>query len=167
MKILGVDPGLYTTGYGVVDVTPHHQVRLLEVGTIQPKKRDTLPHRLAKLYKNLDEVVVQFQPDVMVVEELYAHYKHPATAAIMGHARGIIVLLSAQRQLSFVEYGVKRIRKALLGNGNATKEQTREAVGRFLKIDARGLTLDASDALALALGHALMQRFTTKIPTEG
>ena len=166
MRILGIDPGLYAAGYGVVDVTPYHQVQLVEVGTIQPKKRDPFPHRLIKVYKNLEDIIVQFHPDVMVVEELYSHYKHPATAAIMGHARGVILLLSAQRKLPVVEYGVKRIRKALMGNGSATKEQTRDSVCHILKIDASQLPLDASDALALALGYAFMQRFKTKIATE-
>ncbi len=166
MRILGVDPGLYATGYGVLEVTPHHQVKLLEVGTIEPKKNDSFPSRLHKVHKNLEDIIRQFSPEVMVVEKLYAHYKHPATAGIMGHARGVILLLTEQLKLKLVEHSVTRVRKAVTGNGRATKEQTRESVGHILKIDAGRLPLDASDALALALGYAFMQRSQTKIFVE-
>ena len=160
VKILGIDPGLNATGYGIVDVNPNRRVVLLEVGTIEPRSKDSLPDRLNKIYKNLDDILVQYKPDVMVVEKLYAHYKHPITACIMGHVRGVIVLLCNHRGLRLVEHSVKRIRKALLGNGNASKLQTREAVCHHLKINSAGLTLDASDALALAMGYAMMQRFS-------
>ena len=163
MKILGIDPGLSATGYGLVEFNSDRRVRLLEVGTIEPGSRADLSVRLDKIYKNIDDIVTQYQPDVMVVEKLYAHWKHPITAAIMGHARGVIVLLSAHRKLKLVEHSVKRIRKTLIGNGNASKQQTREAVGHILKIDSDKLTLDASDALALALGYGLMQRFSVEL----
>lgn len=158
MKVLGIDPGLSATGYGIVEIEPDRRVRLVEVGTIEPRARDPLTDRLNKIYRNLEEILEQYVPEVMVVEKLYAHYKHPITAAIMGHVRGVAVLLCAQHHLKLVEHSVKRIRKTLMGNGNASKQQTREAVCHILKIDSSKLTLDASDALALALGFALMQR---------
>jgi crossover junction endodeoxyribonuclease RuvC len=162
MRILGIDPGLGVTGYGIIELSDSHQPRLLEVGTIAPRAREPLPERLNKIYKNLEEILEQYKPDVMVVEKLYAHYKHPITACIMGHVRGVIVLQTAQHKIKLIEHSVKRIRKTLIGNGNATKQQTREAVCHILKIDPSQLTLDASDALALALGYALMQRFHSK-----
>ena len=161
MKILVVDPGLTVTGYGVVDIAggANRTMKLLEVGTIEPKRNELLQNKIKKVYKNLEEIISEQHPDVMVLEKLYAHYKHPTTACIMGHVRGVICLLCAQHQIQLVEHSVKRIRKALLGNGNATKKQTQEAVAHILKINAAKLTLDASDALALALGYAFMQRF--------
>lgn len=156
MRILGVDPGLNATGYGLVEKDVGRQMRLLEVGTIEPRPKDSLPERLDKIYRNLADIIAQYHPDVMVVEKLYAHYKHPITSAVMGHARGVIVLLSAHQKLKVAEHSVKRIRKTLIGNGNASKQQTREAVGHILKIDPERLTLDASDALALALGYGFM-----------
>lgn len=158
--ILGVDPGLKATGYGVVEVTwrPDCRIRLLETGTINPKSRDSMPLRIHSVHKNLNDVIHQHAPQVMVLEKIFAHYKHPATAAIMGHVRGAICLLCAQCDIELVEHSVKRIRKALVGNGSASKQQTQFAVAQILKVDPAKLTLDASDALALALGYAYMQR---------
>lgn len=161
MNILGIDPGLYATGYSVLMVAAdsRHDFKLLEAGTIEPKRKDSLADKIKKVYLNLDEIIQQFNPDVMVLEKLYAHYKHPTTACILGHVRGVICLLSAQRHLQLVEYPVKRIRKTLVGNGNASKEQTRATVAHILRVDEKQLTLDASDAIALALGYAYMKRY--------
>ncbi len=152
MRILGVDPGLKATGYGFVDFLGG-RIRLLEAGTIEPKPKDALAQKVDALYKNLGALILEHRPEVMVLEKLYAHYKHPATASIMGHARGVICLLCAQHKVKLVEYSVKKIRQALIGNGNASKLQTQSVVAYILKIDPKGLTLDASDALALSLGY--------------
>ncbi len=158
MRILGIDPGLRRTGYGVVDVTPQSSVRLVEAGTIEPKEKDLIENRIHKIHANLQKIIVEHKPDVMVLEKLYSHYKHPTTAVLLGHVRGVICLLCAQNRIELIEHSVKRIRKSLVGNGNATKEQTRALIMNLLKINASALTLDASDALALALGHAHMIR---------
>jgi len=148
------------TGYGLVEVGASRQVKLIEAGTIEPAKKDVLPERLQKIYRNLQELLEQYSPDVVVVEKIFSHYKHPATACIMGHTRGVILLLAAQNRVKIVEHGVKRIRKSLIGQGSASKQQTRDAVSRILKIDPSRMTLDTSDALALALGYAFMLRFS-------
>jgi crossover junction endodeoxyribonuclease RuvC len=158
MRILGVDPGLKATGYGVIEVDTAGHIKTLEAGTIEPKSRDAFPQKLFKIRQNLDDIIVRNAPQVMVLEKLYAHTKHPLTAAIMGHARGVICLVCAERGVELVEESPKRVRKAVVGNGNASKEQTRRVVANFLKIDPSRLTLDASDALALALGYAHMNR---------
>lgn len=158
MRILGVDPGLNATGFGVVDVT-NSQLKIVDAGSIEPKPKDLFELRLQKVYTLLGKIVIQHKPDVLVIEKLYAHYKHPTTASILGHVRGVICLLAAEHKVKLVEWPVKRIRKALIGNGNATKEQTQQFVQRLLKIEKAQLTLDTSDALALALGHAHMLKF--------
>ena len=160
MKILGVDPGLKATGYGMIeyDGRSFSTVKVLEAGTIEPKERDSLENRIQKVHKHLDEILVQYKPDVMVLEMLYTHYKHPVTACKLGHVRGVICLLSAQRGVKLEEHSVKRIRIALVGNGNASKLQTQGVVAHILKLDERKLTPDASDALALALGYVHIHR---------
>ena len=160
MRILGIDPGFKATGYGVIDYDDNNKTRinLLEAGSIEPKPNDLFPNKIEKVYKNLDEIILQYSPAVMVLEKLYSHYKHPTTACIMGHVRGAICLLCAHRKLKLVEYSVKRVRKALLGNGNASKQQMQGAVAHLLKIDGSKLTLDSSDALGLAIGYAFGQR---------
>ena len=160
MRILGIDPGFKATGYGVIDWDKKNRARLelLEAGTIEPKSKDLLPNKIDKVYRNLDEIILQYSPTVMVLEKLYSHYKHPTTACILGHVRGAICLLCAHRNLKLVEYSVKRVRKSLSGHGNASKQQMQGVVADMLKIDGSKLTLDASDALVLAIGYAFEQR---------
>jgi crossover junction endodeoxyribonuclease RuvC len=158
LRILGIDPGLRRTGYGLIDVTSQSSIKLIEVGTVEPKEKDLIENRIHKIHANLEKIIEEHKPDVMVIEKLYSHYKHPTTAVLLGHVRGVICLLCAQKKIELIEHSVKRIRKALVGNGNATKEQTRAFILNLLKINASPLTLDASDALALALGHANMAR---------
>jgi len=156
MKILGIDPGFKATGYGFIEVD-QRSVTLIETGTIEPKQKDLIQNRIQKIYTILDEMIDEHNPQVLVLEKLYAHYKHPATASKLGHVRGVICLLCAQKNIILEEYSVKRIRKSLTGNGNATKGQTQRIVAELLGIDGSKLTLDASDALALALGYVRMQ----------
>ena len=155
MRILGIDPGFKATGYGIVDFDGRSwsSLKVCEAGTIEPNQRDLLQNRIEKVYKNLDELLGEYKPDVMGLEKLYAHYKHPITASKLGHVRGVICLLCAQRNIELVEHSVKRIRVALVGSGNANKEQTKSVVAHVLKIDEKKLVTDASDALALALGY--------------
>ncbi|MEW5894372.1 MAG: crossover junction endodeoxyribonuclease RuvC [Candidatus Omnitrophota bacterium] len=161
MIVLGVDPGLRSTGYGVIEIVfePNYQVKLLETGTINPKQKDSLENRINKVYQHLSDIVKQYTPQIMVLEKLYAHYRHPLTACLLGHVRGVICLVCAHHGIGLEEHSVKRIRKSLTGNGNATKEQTQMTVERILKIPEGKLSLDASDALALALGYGYMNRF--------
>ena len=158
MRILGVDPGLRRTGFGLVDVSAQTSIRLLEAGTIEPDVKDLIENRIHRIHLGLEKIITDQDPDVLVLEKLYAHHKLPTTASLLGHVRGVICLLCAQKKIQLVEHSVKRIRKSLVGNGNATKEQTRELIANLFKINAEHLTLDASDALALALGHAHMIR---------
>jgi len=156
MIILGIDPGFKATGYGFIKAD-RQSVALIETGTIEPKQKDLIQNRIQKVYTILGDLIEEHSPQVLVLEKLYAHYKHPATASKLGHMRGVICLLCAQKNIVLVEYSVKRIRKALTGNGNATKVQTKRTVADLLKIDESKLTLDASDALALSLGYMRMQ----------
>ncbi len=149
---MGIDPGLRATGYGVVECK-QSLVSLLEVGTIEPKQKELLQNRLKTIHDVLDELIIEHGPQTLVLEKLYAHYNHPITASTLGHVRGVICLVCAQRGLQLVEYSVKRIRQVLTGNGNASKVQIRRFVASFLAIDEAKLSLDASDALALALGY--------------
>ena len=160
MRILGIDPGLKATGYGIIDFEKGHieTLKLIEAGTIEPKRSDLLQNKIKKVYQNLDSLIVQFQPDVMILEKLYSHHKYLTTASILGHVRGVICLLSAHRNLKLIEESVKRIRKAIVGQGNASKNQTQSVVEHILKLDGNKLSEDASDALALALGYVYILR---------
>lgn len=158
MRVLGVDPGLKATGYGCVEFLPNQPLRLIEVGAIEPSPKDGLPNRLNKIHQLLGDVIEDHHPEVMVLEKLYAHAQYPTTSSILGHARGVICLVCAQKDLRLVEHSPKRIRKAVTGNGNATKQQTQIMVAHILDINPEPLTLDASDALALAIGYLRMHQ---------
>lgn len=155
MKILGIDPGLKITGYGVIEYH-QRQIKLLETGIIQPKPKELIQKRIHSIYLALKELIEQHKPEILVLEKIYSHHKHPNTVAILGHVRGVVCLLCAQKNMTLAEHSVKRIRKALTGNGNATKIQTRRIVAHTLGVDEGNLTLDASDALALAMGYGYM-----------
>jgi crossover junction endodeoxyribonuclease RuvC len=165
MRILGIDPGLITTGYGVVDIKAggvkifEAGTKIVEAGTIEPDAKASFAERLLKIHQHTTTILQTHQPDIVVLEKLYAHSTHPATGIILGHVRGVICLSIAQEKIKLVEQSVKRIRKALTGNGNATKIQAQEFVKRVLNIKSTGFKLDASDALALALGQAHMMRY--------
>lgn len=159
MVVVGVDPGLKATGYGVIGIDDRDRVRVIEFGSIEPDIRNSFQVKLFKIRKYLDDIVLRHSPSVMVLEKLYSHYAHPVTAAIMGHARGVICLVCAERGIELVEESPKRVRKAVVGNGNATKEQTRFVVADFLGIKPEKMTLDVSDALVLGLAYARMRHY--------
>src|SRR5580698_2682401 len=102
MRILGIDPGLITTGYGVVEIKPNG-VKILGAGTIEPDDQAPFAERLLKIHQHITTILQEHHPDVVVLEKLYAHYKHPATAAVLGHARGVICLAAAQQKIKLVE----------------------------------------------------------------
>ncbi|MBF0532767.1 MAG: crossover junction endodeoxyribonuclease RuvC [Candidatus Omnitrophica bacterium] len=156
--MLGIDPGLKATGYGLIDIYGN-DCRLIETGTIITSADDSLQNRIGKIYRLLAEFISEFQPQILVLEKLYAHTLHPMTASVLGHVRGVICLLCSQKNIGLVEYSPKRIRQAITGNGNAAKTQVKRLVGHMLGIDEAKLTLDAGDALALALGYKFMTSF--------
>ncbi|MFQ6131960.1 MAG: crossover junction endodeoxyribonuclease RuvC [Armatimonadota bacterium] len=160
MRILGVDPGLKTTGYGLVEtLSPHAPTgnarpRVLEGGVISTDPGAPLEQRLESIHKGMAEVIAEHQPDVVVVEELYAKYRHPRTAILMGHARGVICLAAASAGVPLQSYTASQVKKSLTGNGNASKDQIKRMVCRLFGLTKPPSPADVTDALALAICHA-------------
>lgn len=154
MVILGIDPGLRTTGYGAISMDGS-AVRLLEGGVLRPRTSQTLDLRLTQLHAGVLDVVRSVRPDVMVVEELWSSPKHPPTAVLMGHARGVIALAAGQLGVAFHELPHSAVKRALTGNGAATKTQVKAMVCTRLGLRVVPEPDDVSDALALALVFAL------------
>ena len=152
MRVLGVDPGLQVTGYGVLD-WQGSRVALVEAGTVETKSRQPLGLRVLAIYQSLCEVLDELKPEVVAMEALYSHYAHPRTAIVMGHARGGILLAVAQRDLPFQGYSATRIKKAVTGSGAAGKAQVQRAVQHALSLKDPPSPADVSDALAAALCH--------------
>ncbi len=153
MRILGIDPGLNTTGYGVIEISGR-EVSLLEGGVIRTGPADKpLEARLSCLYDGIIEVLEQFKPEALALEELYSHYKHPTTAILMGHARGIICLAAAKSGVPVFSYAATQIKSSLTGNGRASKEQMQRAMQARLKLEEIPNPHDVADALAVAICH--------------
>jgi crossover junction endodeoxyribonuclease RuvC len=155
-RILGLDPGLQTTGYGVLEVTDRGP-RVAEAGVIRSEHngRDTsdMGARVRVLYDSLVEVLDQWKPKALAVEQLYAHYDHPRTAILMAHARGCFFLAAAQRGIPTVSYAATRVKKTITGHGRATKDQMQHAIMRELGLAKLPEPHDVADALAIALCH--------------
>ena len=152
-RILGVDPGLETTGYGLIE-TAGRQVRHLAGGIVVTRADAPLTQRLSALHARMAQLLEELKPRIVVLEELYAHYQHPMTAILMGHARGVITLAVAQRDIQLVCYLPTRVKKAITGHGHATKTQVQGMVTSLLGLPSRPEPDDVSDALALALTYA-------------
>lgn len=157
MRILGVDPGLRTTGYGVVE-TAGASFRLIEGGVLRPATTLTLERRLAQLHDAMLEVVRSTRPDCMVVEELWSAHKHPPTAVLMGHARGVIALAAGRCEVAFEELSHVTVKRALTGHGSARKLQVKAMVCTHLGLHVAPDPDDVTDALALALVFGLRAR---------
>lgn len=153
MRILGVDPGLQITGYGLLD-TDGDDVTIIEAGVIRTDRRLPMEMRLAEIAKEIEAILKQFKPEAAAIEELYSHYGHPRTAIIMGHARGIVFLKAAEAGIAVFPYASTRIKKSLTGNGRAPKRQMQRMIASSLGMGAPPEPPDVADALAVALCHS-------------
>ena len=150
LRILGIDPALRTTGYGAIERS-NGRVRLVEAGVVVPRAHAALEERLRELHAGICEVIEQTAPGLVVIEELYSTYRNPRTALLMGHARGVLCLASAQAGIAVATLGHARVKRALVGSGSARKEQVNAMVAQLLRLRRAPASHDVSDALALAL----------------
>lgn len=157
MRILGIDPALTITGYGAIDAK-RNNISLLEAGIIGTHPKEALPKRLDKIYRGVKKLISDMKPDVMVLEKLYVHYRHPTTAYILGQARGVICLACATENIALVEYSATRVKKAIVGKGLASKSQVQRMVAGTLSLNCLPKYNDVTDALALAIAHSFMTR---------
>lgn len=158
MRLLGIDPGLRITGYGCVDGAEGggFDATLVEAGVFRLKAErqgETVPiaDRLVELHRDLTELLLRLAPEAVAVEAVFSHFKHPATAIAMGHARGVILLAVRTAGLQLVELKPNEIKKFLTGHGHASKEQMQGAVQGRLRLAAPPEPADVADAIAMAL----------------
>ena len=151
-RVIGIDPGLNVTGYGVVE-SHGSEVRLVEAGVIRlpPSRGGNLPARLESLFNELRQVMKEFNPQAMCLEEVYSHADYPRTAILMGHARGVICLAAQLAGIPVLSFSAKRVKQSVTGNGNASKLQVQRAVQHFFSLDRTPHPPDVADALAVAL----------------
>lgn len=158
MRVLGIDPGLRLTGYGLVEVRPGAiEPALIEGGVIKLNAKSSIADRLEQLAADLAGVIESIRPDALAVEEVYSHYAHPKTAIIMAHARGVILLCAKQGGLNIQELAATEVKKAMTGNGHASKEQMQLAVQAQFRLAQPPSPPDVADAIAIAACHARRQ----------
>ena len=155
MRILGIDPGLGTTGYGIIE---EKTFKLIEAGTIKTCANTPIQSRLKKIFDSLTEIIKEHEPGVLVLEKIYSHYRHPTTAILMGHARAVACLVSGIHEIRLVNYPPTKIKKTITGNGHASKQQVQRMVQNILKLKDPPQPLDVSDALAMAISYCYMNR---------
>ncbi len=156
--ILGIDPGLGITGYGVLS-TVGGVLKIVEAGVIRPRN-DAAPleQRLAEIHSGVREVIASLKPAAMAIEQLYSHVAHPRTSILMGHARGVICLAAAEEGVPVLHYSATQIKRILTGNGRAPKVQMQQAIAHELRLAAPPEPPDVADALAVALCHYYLSK---------
>jgi crossover junction endodeoxyribonuclease RuvC len=152
MKILGIDPGTATVGFGVIE-TDGHKHSLVDAGVIRTPANQALELRLKTIYESVRELIKLNKPEIMSIEKLF-FAKNVTTAISVSHARGVIMLAAALAEVSVVEYTPLQIKQSLTGYGRADKSQIQEMVKVFLKLKECPRQDDCADALAAALTHA-------------
>jgi len=151
MRVLGIDPGSETLGWGVVE-GGGSKYSLVECGTVRSSPREAFSKRLMKVYRGVEDIVDRFQPDVLSIEE--AFYSVNINVALkLGQVRGVMLLLAEQRGLTIAEYAPRLIKQTVVGYGNAEKHQVGEMVRILLKLKTVPAPHDAADALAIAICH--------------
>lgn len=151
LRILGCDPGLGCTGWGVIEIAGSKLTHIAN-GAIKTTAGDTLGNRLAALHVALVEVIARHRPDAVAVEQAFVA-KDPAAALKLGHARAIALLAAAEAGIEIAEYTPNHVKKSVVGVGHASKDQIQAMVKRLLPA-AKVNGADSADALAVAIAHA-------------
>ena len=152
MRILGIDPGTATTGFGVLD-REYNNFKAVDYGIIETTPDLEMPMRLKRIYEGICWLIEEYKPDELVVEELFFN-RNVTTAITVGQARGIILLAAAQHNIPVSEYTPMQVKQAITGYGGADKKQVQMMVKNILKLSAIPRPDDAADALAIAVCHS-------------
>lgn len=151
MRVLGIDPGSETLGWGVVEGNGL-KYAAVDHGVVKSSARDTFAKRLANIYDGVSQVMDKFEPDVLSIEEAF-YAVNVGVALKLGQVRGVVLLLAEQRGLSIAEYAPRLIKQTVVGYGNAEKHQVQQMVKLLLKLKTVPAPHDAADALAIAISH--------------
>ena len=162
LRILGIDPGLATVGFSIVDVEKS-KMKLVTCGVISTPAHTSLSSRLERIFEDMNELISSFSPDVMSIEELFFN-TNITTGIAVAHARGVILLSAYRAGVQVFEYTPLQVKQAVVGYGRAEKNQVIDMVRRILALPAAPKPDDAADAVALAICHA---RSSTSLLSKG
>ncbi len=149
MRVLSIDPGIRTTGFGIID-SKSSKLSLIACGTINPKVSDNLPLRLNHLFEEAESIINKFSPDIFSIEDMF-YSKNVKTAMILGQARGAMIIAAAQANIDIFEYAPRKVKMSVCGNGGASKEQVQYMVMKILNLKDIPGTTDVSDAIAVGI----------------
>lgn len=161
MIFLGIDPGLASLGYGLIEENGD-KLTCIDFGVIRTRETSEPSNRLLQIFESLDDIITKYNPQYMVVEKLF-FCKNVKTAIAVGQARGVVLLAAAKRNISFSEYTPLQVKKAITGYGQADKRQIQELVRAILGLKVTPKPDDAADALAIALCHLQVYKFKEKL----
>tara|TARA_Y100001970_G_scaffold20810_1_gene23528 strand:+ start:887 stop:1369 length:483 start_codon:yes stop_codon:yes gene_type:complete len=156
MIVLGIDPGLGNTGYGVLS-SINNEFKLLDYGVIKTNSKDNLANRLNIIFDGVSKLIDQYNPSIFSIEEIF-YSNNVKSSLLLGHARGVAIAAASTRKIIVYEYSARKIKQSLTGNGNAHKDQVRFMVKNLLKMDTVPKSNDASDALGIALCYLLQNK---------
>ena len=156
-RVIGVDPGLTVTGFGILDYKGA-QVHPVAYGTIKPPVKESLSNRLEYLNNHMLELLVKFEPQSMAIEDTF-YSRNVKSAIMLGQARGVLLLAAASCGMATMEYAPRKVKQSVVGNGAADKKQVQYMVQQILKMDEPPSPLDASDALAIGLCHINQNKY--------
>ena len=150
-RIIGVDPGISTTGYGVIE-SDGDAISMITWGAISPPSKKTIHVRLGVLYDGIKDIIDRYNPTEFAIEEAF-YRNNVKTVLVLGQARGVVMLAAAHQGLPCYEYSPRKIKMSVVGNGNASKEQVQYMVASILEMEKTPKKHDVTDALATALCH--------------
>ncbi len=151
MLVLGIDPGTATTGYGLVKHEGGREI-MIRYGVIKTSPSLDMPRRLVKINREYTDLLEEFRPDAVAIEELF-HHKNAKTVISVAQSRGVLLMTAAAREIEVAEYTPLQVKQAVTGYGNADKIQVQIMVQKILALDKTPQPDDAADALAIAICH--------------
>jgi crossover junction endodeoxyribonuclease RuvC len=164
VRIIGIDPGTALLGFGVID--DPDEPELIDFGVVETTTDTSMEHRLRGIYEAMQELLENYHPDVMAIEQLF-FARNVTTAITVGQARGVALLAAAQAEVAVVEYTPSQIKHAIAGYGKADKQQMQEMVRILLGLAYPPHPDDAADALAVAICHSQRRKFAELSSMDG
>tara|TARA_Y100001970_G_scaffold285991_1_gene407062 strand:- start:149 stop:631 length:483 start_codon:yes stop_codon:yes gene_type:complete len=151
MIIIGIDPGLVNTGYGIISIK-NEIPSLIDFGIIAPNTKDSVPERIFTIFTDVCYLIEKYNPNIFSIEDVF-YSRNFKSAMLLGQARGAAILAASKYKISIFEYSAKKVKQSITGNGNADKTQVQYMVSKILNIKNNSIPLDASDALAIGMCH--------------
>ncbi|MBT3299270.1 MAG: crossover junction endodeoxyribonuclease RuvC [Candidatus Marinimicrobia bacterium] len=157
VRVIGIDPGIGTTGFGILD-GKGGKTRLHSYGTIKPPAKDSIELRLKYLYSEVQKLIHEYKPSIMAIEDSF-YSKNVKSALTLGQARGALILAAVNADINVRQYAPRKVKQSVVGNGAASKEQVQFMVTQILKLKEAPESLDISDAIAIALTYYNQAKF--------